>query len=85
MQTQHRVKGGGGLELNVLEWGKPRGRPLLLIHGWSQAYPCWEKQYQSALADEFRIVALDLRGRSEERRVGKECLWLCRSRWSPYH
>ena len=23
--------------------------------------------------------------RSEERRVGKECLRLCRSRWSPYH
>ena len=21
----------------------------------------------------------------EERRVGKECLRLCRSRWSPYH
>ena len=25
------------------------------------------------------------RRRSEERRVGKECLRLCRSRWSPYH
>ena len=25
------------------------------------------------------------RYRSEERRVGKECLRLCRSRWSPYH
>ena len=24
-------------------------------------------------------------GRSEERRVGKECPSLCRSRWSPYH
>ena len=24
-------------------------------------------------------------GRSEERRVGKECVRLCRSRWSPYH
>ena len=24
-------------------------------------------------------------GRSEERRVGKECGLLCRSRWSPYH
>ena len=24
-------------------------------------------------------------GRSEERRVGKECTVLCRSRWSPYH
>ena len=23
--------------------------------------------------------------RSEERRVGKECAQLCRSRWSPYH
>ena len=23
--------------------------------------------------------------RSEERRVGKECLNVCRSRWSPYH
>ena len=23
--------------------------------------------------------------RSEERRVGKECERLCRSRWSPYH
>ena len=26
-----------------------------------------------------------LSGRSEERRVGKECALLCRSRWSPYH
>ena len=24
-------------------------------------------------------------GRSEERRVGKECASKCRSRWSPYH
>src|SRR3546814_19011910 len=24
-------------------------------------------------------------GRSEERRVGKECVRSCRSRWSPYH
>ena len=29
------------------------------------------------------IVALMLR--SEERRVGKECIPPCRSRWSPYH
>src|SRR3546814_17817602 len=26
-----------------------------------------------------------LRGRSEERRVGKECVSKCRSRWSPHH
>src|SRR3546814_18850165 len=32
----------------------------------------------------FVVDALPLR-RSEERRVGKECVSTCRSRWSPYH
>src|SRR3546814_17923388 len=27
----------------------------------------------------------DAAARSEERRVGKECVSTCRSRWSPYH
>src|SRR3546814_10876811 len=27
----------------------------------------------------------DQRGRSEERRVGKECVSKCSSRWSPHH
>ena len=30
-------------------------------------------------------IPVDSLGRSEERRVGKECLHACRSRWSPYH
>ena len=30
-------------------------------------------------------ATVELTGRSEERRVGKECRLLCRSRWSPYH
>ena len=32
-----------------------------------------------------RILDYSIQLRSEERRVGKECLRLCRSRWSPYH
>src|SRR3546814_15511569 len=32
----------------------------------------------------FSFLA-DSAGRSEERRVGKECVSTCRSRWSPYH
>src|SRR3546814_4565594 len=28
---------------------------------------------------------LPRQGRSEERRIGKECVSTCRSRWSPYH
>src|SRR3546814_15585249 len=35
----------------------------------------------------FEIGRLNrsLEHRSEERRVGKECVSTCRSRWSPYH
>ena len=34
----------------------------------------------------MRGADVGVRGeRSEERRVGKECPSLCRSRWSPYH
>jgi non-heme chloroperoxidase len=58
----HTVKGGGGLQLHVREWGKADGPPILFIHGWSQNHLCWAKQYESVLADEFRLVAYDLRG-----------------------
>jgi non-heme chloroperoxidase len=61
-ETIHVVPGGGGLQLHVREWGKAAGPSILLIHGWSQNHLCWSKQYDSALADEFRLVAYDLRG-----------------------
>src|SRR3546814_2758799 len=32
-----------------------------------------------------RRIAESALDRSEERRVGKECVSTCRSRWSPYH
>jgi non-heme chloroperoxidase len=58
----HEVRGGGGLRLHVREWGRPDGPPILLIHGLSQSHLCWASQYESALAEEFRLVAYDLRG-----------------------
>src|SRR3546814_4295686 len=33
----------------------------------------------------FIDISYDTTFRSEERRVGKECVSTCRSRWSPYH
>ena len=33
----------------------------------------------------YRTFKPEKGGRSEERRVGKECSLTCRSRWSPYH
>jgi non-heme chloroperoxidase len=58
----HTVTGGGGVRLHVREWGNADGPPILFIHGWSQNHLCWDKQYESALRDEFRLVAFDLRG-----------------------
>src|SRR3546814_6812258 len=37
------------------------------------------------MAMEAGFPAGALNVRSEERRVGKECVSTCRSRWSPYH
>src|SRR3546814_12347428 len=33
---------------------------------------------------DYGLISVGLE-RSEERRVGKECVSTCRSRWSPYH
>src|SRR3546814_1478681 len=39
---------------------------------------------QESFSAYLQLVAAHAR-RSEERRVGKECVSTCRSRWSPYH
>ena len=44
----------------------------------SKKHPRFAGKVVAALRNEFG-------GRSEERRVGKECTSWCRSRWSPYH
>ena len=58
----HTVTGGAGLRLHVREWGKEDAPSILFIHGWSQNHLCWKNQYESMLAEDFRLVALDLRG-----------------------
>src|SRR3546814_4633363 len=58
-------------------WGRSFKAPTLF-----QRY--WDRQavlYPAALLGGADYPA----GRSEERRVGKECVSPCRSRWSPYH
>src|SRR3546814_12222760 len=39
----------------------------------------------AAFVEPIRGTACEVAPRSEERRVGKECVSTCRSRWSPYH
>ena len=58
----HKITGGGGVALHVVETGNPKGRPILFIHGCSQCWLAWTRQMQSNLADDYRLVAIDLRG-----------------------
>src|SRR3546814_15294899 len=45
----------------------------------------YECVYLNAFETGYELRAGLGRWRSEERRVGKECVSTCRSRWSPYH
>src|SRR3546814_13656806 len=64
---------------------------LLRIRGFTQDDShifCTPEQAPQEIQDLPRFVMSVLRAfgfRSEERRVGKECVSTCRSRWSPYH
>src|SRR3546814_18381945 len=49
-------------------------------HQASPALAASHRRVQAALTREITHIE-----RSEERRVGKECVSTCRSRWSPFH
>src|SRR3546814_19113371 len=63
-------------KLSMTFW--PSG-PARLIHSASMVSPTLSRPFMSS------SVGLMISMRSEERRVGKECVRTCRSRWSPYH
>src|SRR3546814_8651365 len=47
--------------------------------------PKWRRRRLKEITpDDLRADCGEI-GRAEERRVGKECVSTCRSRWSPYH
>ena len=46
----------------MLEAGNPNGQPILFIHGFSQCGLCWGRQFNSDLANDHRLVAMDMRG-----------------------
>ena len=68
----HTVEGGGGVRLHVVETGTPSGRPILFIHGFSQCWLAWSRQLNSELAEEYRLVALDMRGHGLSEEPGGE-------------
>ena len=58
----HTITGGGGTQLHLVETGKSSRRPIMFIHGLSQCWLSWSRQMSSDLANDFRLVAMDIRG-----------------------
>ena len=57
------------------------------LGGFAGLHPLDDERLLAATMDGVgtKLILSRRAGRSEERRVGKECERLCRSRWSPYH
>src|SRR3546814_11260014 len=58
--------------------------PVIVGSPGVEAEPADDARREGDVADIDRSGRPEI-GRSEERRVGKECVSTCRSRWSPYH
>jgi pimeloyl-ACP methyl ester carboxylesterase len=57
------VVGSGGVRLGLRVEGLANTRSLVFVHGWAQSSQAWAPQFaDAALVDEFRLVAMDLRG-----------------------
>jgi non-heme chloroperoxidase len=61
----HTVARSEEPDLHVVETGPRDAQSLLFIHGYSQSHPSWREQLHSPLADEFHLVAMDLRGHGD--------------------
>src|SRR3546814_17267443 len=62
-----------------------RGHRRALLRAEPRVVQQFGKGARLPLGGEREIPSIADRLRSEERRVGKECVSTCRSRWSPYH
>ncbi len=63
-QYQDRFVTVNGLRLHYLDWGSNEKPPFLVLHGGS-AYAHWWDFVAPALAEDFRVIALDQRGHGD--------------------
>src|SRR3546814_14899570 len=67
----------------LVEFGRTR---VLVAASAEEGVPRWRKGSGLGwVTAEYAMLPRATHTRSEERRVGKECVSTCRSRWSPYN
>src|SRR3546814_1627472 len=79
-------------EMRISDWSSDvcssdllRERSQLAVLGERDADAARQLPHDLGLRRATAKVGANACDRSEERRVGKECVSTCRSRWSPYH
>src|SRR3546814_1438122 len=68
------------INLDYLIYNRHNGRLEAEMLTWEEQNAASPEEYDEDLHHLIEELL-----RSEERRVGKECVSTCRSRWSPYH
>src|SRR3546814_7989441 len=71
-------------EMRISDWSSDVCSSDLLSNGSPRAWRNEWNPITPSPTERSRAAEYAAR-RSEERRVGKECVSTCRSRWSPYH
>src|SRR3546814_10077837 len=75
-------------EMRISDWSSDVCSSDLVASGEGQDHGQGQLPFPEVVADRFAELCLErgiVQHRSEERRVGKECVSTCRSRWSLYH
>jgi pimeloyl-ACP methyl ester carboxylesterase len=65
MNLEYSIESDDGTKVWAGEWGNSDGPTVLLIHGLMQCHMIWQAQLESDLADEFRLIAIDVRGHGQ--------------------
>lgn len=80
------VRTPDGLRISAQDWApRPannRGRDVLLIHGISQAYQCWFKQFSGPLSQRYRLLTYDLRGHGDSDKPVSERYYKVGAAWA---
>src|SRR3546814_7644953 len=77
-------------EMRISDWSSDVCSSDLLGSARMKVSETWLREWcnppldTAGIAERLTMAGIEV-GRSEERRVGKECVSTCRSRWSPYH
>lgn len=79
---QLTVTSSDGTRLSVHRTGKPGATPIVFVHGWGQCHLSWMRQLNSSLADDFNMIAFDLRGHGQSDAPGDAHAYTSGDQWA---